>query len=320
MGLVLAGAAGAQTLLDPPSGDCTKHFLSQTVAVDKYIFRAYRNPRTGGACLEVEEQGLREKKVMGRMAVKLTGRGGGAVVFRRTLESFGEFTLGQAAHPEHDIPAVENGADLTGRGRPDLIVTNWTGGAHCCFTHYVFELEPQLRLVGQINDADGDLSHFARLGGDREYSYLGNDWTFAYWDTSFLESPAPAVVLHFVDDARGGGFHLALDKMQKPAPSEKQWKKAVQEAKAAFAEHGSSADGVGSELWSNMLDLIYTGHADLAWKLMDEAWPADRGDKEKVLSGFCTQLKTSPYWGDLQGTMQGAPEACVSTKAPATGE
>ncbi|MGD0893787.1 MAG: hypothetical protein ABR923_19870 [Terracidiphilus sp.] len=313
--IALAIPLAAQVPLDPPSSDCSRHFLNQTVVVGQYTFKAFKNPHTGAACLEVEEQGSQEKKVMGRMADRLIRKESGQVVFRRTLESFGQFTLGQAAQPQYDIPKIENGADITGRGRPELIVTNWTGGSHCCFSHYVFELEPKLNLVAQISDADGDLSHFARLDGDRGFSYVGNDWTFAYWDASFLQSPAPAVVLHYVDDGRGGGFHLAMDKMQRPAPSDKAWKKAVQESQEAFAENTSSADGVGSELWSNMLDLIYTGHSDLAWKLYDEAWPAQRTDKDKLLAGFCSQLKTSPYWPDLQTTISNAPPSCSTTKS-----
>lgn len=312
MAIGLAGSAAGQVPLDPPSGDCAGHFLNQAVVVGQYTFKAFKNPQTGAACLEVEVQGSHEKKVMGRMAERFIHKESGEVIFRRTVESFGQFTLGQAARADHDIPKIENGTDLTGRGRPDMIVTNWTGGAHCCFTHYVFELEPKLTLLAEISDADGYVAYFTRLGGDRAYSYVGNDWTFAYWDASFAESPAPAVVLHFVDEGRVVGFHLAMDKMQRPAPSDKAWKKAVEESQEAFAVHSSSAGGVGSELWSNMLDLIYTGHSELAWKLYDEAWPAQRADKDKFLAGFCSQLKTSPYWPDLEPTIQNAPQNCAA--------
>jgi hypothetical protein len=303
MMISLAGSRAAQAQIDPPSSDCSAWYLNQAVVVGAYTFKAFKNAETGAACLEVEERGVHEKKVMGGMAGRLIRKDSGQVVFRRTSESFGQFTLGQAEQPKYKIAKIENGTDITGHGRPDMIVTNWSGGAHCCFSHFVFELQPKLTLLAEIDDADGDVAHFADLDGDRKYYFLSNDWTFGYWDASFTESPAPAVVLRLVDDGHAGSYHLAMDKMERPEPNQEAWNKAVHEARGAFAASGGFGDGIGSGLWSNMLNLIYTNHPDLAWKLMDEAWPAQRPGKEKFVSDFCSQLKTSPYWGDLGPTV-----------------
>jgi hypothetical protein len=303
MMIALAGSLAAQASIDPPSSDCSAWYLNQAVVVGQYTFKAFKNPQTGAACLEVEEKGFQEKKVMGRMAERFIHKEGGQVVFRRTSESFGQFTLGQPAQPQNNIAQIENGTDITGHGRPNMIVTNWSGGAHCCFSHFIFELQPKLTLLAEIDDADGGDAHFATLDGDRQYYFVGKDWTFAYWDASFTESPAPAVVLRLVDDGRAGSYRLAMDKMERAAPSSREWDKAVYEAQAAFAERNSFGDGIGSVLWSNMLNLVYTNHSDLAWKLMDDAWPAQRPGKEKFISDFCSQLKTSPYWPDLGATL-----------------
>jgi hypothetical protein len=67
-----------------------------------------------------------------------------------------------------------------------------------------------------------------------------------------------------------------------------------------------------------MLDLIYTGHSDLGWKLFDGAWPAQRAGKDKFLGDFCTQLRTSPYWADLKKGIPSAPPAC-SVAGPKNG-
>jgi hypothetical protein len=197
-----------------------------------------------------------------------------------------------------------------------MIVTNLSGGAHCCSIHYVFEVDPNLWLLARIDDGDGDGAHFADLDGNHRYYYVGNDWTFSFWDVSFANSPAPAptVVLRFVENAKPAGYHLAIDKMQRPAPTPAEWSKAVREASAAFGENGGFGDGIGSELWSNMLNLIYTGHSELAWKLFDQAWPLQRPDKDKFLTGFCSQLKSSPYWPDLESTLQNTPPACAAAK------
>ncbi len=48
-----------------------------------------------------------------------------------------------------------------------------------------------------------------------------------------------------------------------------------------------------------MLDLVYSSNAEQAWRLLDEAWPADRQKKEAFRASFLTQLSTSPYWDVL---------------------
>jgi hypothetical protein len=69
-----------------------------------------------------------------------------------------------------------------------------------------------------------------------------------------------------------------------------------------------------------MVNMIYTGHSNLAWKLLDETWLtpnqslAQAPNKDKFLSGFCSQLKTSQYWGDMEKTLEDVPSACTVAK------
>jgi hypothetical protein len=294
---------GAPRTIDRYSDVCYWLNLKEASIVSGWDFHAYKDGDTGKACLEIR-RGSRD----------------GLVVYRKTVASFGEFRLGQKDDPVHDIPRIEDGTDLTGRGRPDMIVTTWSGGPHCCFYHLIFELKPELKIVARIDDGDGDLAHFEDLDGNGHYYYKGNDWTFAYWDASLEDSAAPAVVLRFVDDEQGGRFHIAMDKMRTPEPTPEQWKKAIEDAGKAFVEGSNFGDGTGSKLWSNMVNMIYTGHSNLAWKLLDETWLtpnqslAQAPNKDKFLSGFCSQLKTSQYWGDMEKTLEDVPSACTVAK------
>jgi hypothetical protein len=297
-----------QRTIDPYSDVCYWLNLKEASIMGGWDFHAYRDGDSGKACLEIR-RGSRD----------------GAVAYRKTVDSFGEFRLGQKADPVHDIPKIEDGTDLTGRGRPDMIVTTWTGGPHCCFYHTIFELKPELRVVARIDDGDGDLAHFEDLDGNGHYYYKGNDWTFAYWDASLEDSAAPAVVLRFVDNDQGGRYHIAMDKMRTSEPTSEQWKKAIQDAGEGFVAGGNFGDGTGSKLWSNMVNMIYTGHSHLAWKLLDESWltpdqsQAQDTNKDKFLSSFCSQLKTSQYWRDMEQTLEDVPPACTVAK-PASRE
>jgi hypothetical protein len=45
-----------------------------------------------------------------------------------------------------------------------------------------------------------------------------------------------------------------------------------------------------------MLDLLYTGHEDLAWKYLDLVWPVNKVGKERFLSDFKARLAESYFW------------------------
>jgi hypothetical protein len=45
-----------------------------------------------------------------------------------------------------------------------------------------------------------------------------------------------------------------------------------------------------------MLDLIYGGHPEMAWKFLDVAWPPKVHGKERFARDFRNQLAKSKYW------------------------
>jgi hypothetical protein len=69
------------------------------------------------------------------------------------------------------------------------------------------------------------------------------------------------------------------------------------------------------DLWQEVMELIYTGHPDLAWKFLDEAGPkAQPGLRGFDLEDFCITLKESLYWQDLAPTLKGAPAKCLNAR------
>ena len=198
---------------------CSRRYLKESVRIGQYLFQSYSDDDLG-ACLQV----LRNSEV----------------AFRRTLDTPVGYSLGQAAAPQFGIPAVPNGADITGRGLPDMIVSFTTGGAHCCSFHYLFELGSKLKLLATLSDEDDDLAHFAKLGTDKRYYYITADWTFAYWPGSFASSPSHAVVLRWVESKAGGSYQLALDKMRHPAPTPAIWAKDLKAVRRAAAKGGGA--------------------------------------------------------------------------------
>jgi hypothetical protein len=280
--------AAGQTTTSEPSRLCARTGLADSAKVDQYVFRAYESD--DGACLEVLH--------------------GSKIVYRRAGPDIARYTLGQQEDPDNSIPAISNGTDVTGRGQPDMIVSSYTGGAHCCTAHLVFELEPSFRLLATLNDADDDLAHFARMEPDKRYYYFTADWSFAYWPSCFACSPSAAVILRFVGDGHGGEFHLALDKMQTPAPSNAKWNQELRAAQQSASQ--GDINSIGTTLWAPILNLIYSGNSELAWKLVDEAGPKAQQSPLPTLADFCHLLKSSRYWPDLAPSLRDVPPACAA--------
>jgi len=286
----------AQSTVGKPATACTPAHQADSANVGQFLFQTFM--RDDGACLRV----LQSRKV----------------VFRRTEDGGATFTLGQQADLAENIPAIRNGTDVTGRGHADMIVSFFTGGAHCCTQHLVFELEPAFHLLATLNDAHDDLAHFERIGSDPSYYYITADWTFAYWPSCFACSPSAEVILRFVDSPNGGGFHLAFDKMQTPAPSAAEWDRLLNAARKTVNK--GSVTGIGTDVWRPVLNFLYTGHSDLAWKFLDELGPKAQQSRFPDLEDFCSLLKQSPYWPDLKPTLRDVPPACSKAERELSGD
>lgn len=286
--------AHSQDQAESPAAACGRKNLQKSVRVEGYAFASYRSEEDG-ACLQVISNHR--------------------VIFRRTIDNRFGYTLGQDVEARFRIPFIKNGTDVTGRGNPDMIVSYSTGGAHCCGFHYVFELKPRFQRLATLSDRDDDLAHFEDLNHNGRYYYLTADWTFAYWNGPFAGSPNHGVILSWKEDSKGGGFHLALDKMYRPPPSEREWNSALDQIRHDLKlQSENMVNSLPDDLWQEILDLLYTGHSELAWKFLAEAGPRAQQDPYPDLATFCSRLKKSPYWVDLEPTLKNVPAECSSAK------
>ena len=216
----------------------------------------------------------------------------------------GRFFIGspnQEMEEEQPEAAVLFGRDITGNGVPDLVVSEYSGGSHCCLDFYVFEIGQDLRLLDVLQAQHSGRAEFVDMDGDSNLEFAMQDWTFAYWRTSFAESPAPDIILRFRDK----GYHLAVDLMRKPAPSPGQLSSWAAELRGNENWRGGEPPPL---LWDKMLVLIYSGHMDLAWSLFETAWPSGVRGKDKFLKEFRQKLAESPYWPEIQALNLGRPD------------
>ena len=198
------------------------------------------------------------------------------------------------------------GADLTGRGLPDVIVNEFSGGAHCCSTFYIFELGETFRLVDKISAEHGGIT-FEDLDGDGVPEIKMQDWSYAYEFASFGDCYAPEVVLRYKDDH----YVIAPDLMTTPALTEEELVAKAAAVKAAYREVAEDGNvtlsspatwgAAGGVLWNAMLELVYTGREDQALRLFNLAWPEWAHGKRHALRNFTKAVAHSRYYQQLAG-------------------
>ena len=190
---------------------------------------------------------------------------------------------------------INNTPDKTGDGNPDVMLEYYSGGAHCCTTYYFIELPKSGPVaIREVDTGNAGMIPISKAAsGGLRFETADNAW--AYWNMSFAGSPMPSVILEFKDGVAKPNFAL----MKKPAPS-----MAVLKRKAAAASKKISNDpytepsmDFEDAFWSEMIDLIFTGHEDLAWQYFDLVWPKAKPGKAKFLADFKETLAGS-YYGE----------------------
>lgn len=184
---------------------------------------------------------------------------------------------------------VDPGDDITGNGVPDLVAWNYSGGAHCCETFTIFELHPDgPRLLADIASGNSSVD-FEDLDDDGDLEAILRDDTFAYWNACYAASPMPRVVLSY----NGSEYAPDLNLMAADPPPPEVWEKLAKTARTCLTNNRGIAEC--PDLWRPMLDLIYGGHAELAWQFFDDAWPPDLPGKDTFITDFLAQLDQSLY-------------------------
>jgi hypothetical protein len=223
--------------------------------------------------------------------VKLFMRGGGGVGGFHFMD---DLTQAYDASDKRSAAMIKATPDKTSDGNPDVAVSYYSGGAHCCFTAYFIELGEKVKVAADVDGGNVPVNAVGRAtGGGLRLETADN--TFAYWLVSFAESPLPSITLEF----HGGYLRPAPDAMRKPAPP---LPKLQQEARSMRSQlslepyKGETESGFEVAFWGRMLDLLYSGNEALAWQYLDLVWPVKKPGKALFRADFERQLSDSWFW------------------------
>jgi hypothetical protein len=298
LGVALIPAFAAKAYSETPV-DVIPH---QEETVAPYVARVYFDPKAkdgSDSYFEIVKDGQR--------------------VYLQKARTKGEkFFIGTMYKDDPDASLVKMGMPITGDTQPDLVISEFTGHANCCLVLHIFEIGPTFKKLGTIDSEFGDSGpHILHPDQDSKSTGLAvqiHDWTFANWNTDFADSPAPKVMLQF----SGGAYRVAPELMRTPEIAASD----LATRAAAIRDYAPSAKGgtwphaeVSPQLWATMLDLIYGGHADDAWKFLDDAWPPKVQGKDVFARDFRAQLAQSSYWPAVEAMNSSKPAAGKSDQS-----
>lgn len=174
--------------------------------------------------------------------------------------------------------------DVTGDAADDLIVTEYSGGAHCCFTTYVYEFIPKLtqRFASLSSNCPGE---FKDLNGDAVPEFLTCDDRWAYRYCAFAASPIPLVVLEYQP---GQGYVNASAKF--PGQYQERLQRSLALAETAGDNSPDDAEGTSKcAVLSLVLDYYSLNDVDSARASFD---------------AYYTDPDAESFWAEIEATMR----------------
>lgn len=154
--------------------------------------------------------------------------------------------------PDAGITSVSTVSDVTGDRLAELVISQHSGGAHCCYSTSIYSIEraePKALLSLNTDDCAGELLDLDK-NGVAEFQTC--DATFGYEFCSFAFTPFPPVVFEY--NRQKGVFVLATPRYARylQLPTEV-------EARATVKEYPKEAEVGRCAALGPALGLIYTG-------------------------------------------------------------
>lgn len=184
------------------------------------------------------------------------------------------------------IKLYERNIDIDGDGQPDLVLESYSGGMHCCWTYWIIAPSKRPALRKEIENERGitfrDLKHNGNI------IWLALDGNFDYFDdlchacTVFpdlylqlkgdnLIDMSPRYRAHYDHE-----IHAAQLKLRREH---------LEDFVAAKTEREmiEAGENIKPLVLTIVLEYLYSGRPQLAWKSLDNMWPPFDRDRIKGL-------------------------------------
>ena len=205
--------------------------------------------------------------------------------------------------------------DMNINGLPDLMISTFSFGAHCCFRYLVFEFKENgggYSIIFDSGETDaGDLLSNEDLDKDGRKEIIYYDDLFAYWHTSYASSPMPKLIFEYIDEEYKLSTRLmmkqivnidSLNNLALGIQQSSSWPNYQFQSYKEFLEFDSESKGISflSPLWEHMLNLTYSGNLTLAHSFLYKSWPESNSYGPYFWHDFISQLKKGRYWSTIK--------------------
>lgn len=235
---------------------------------------------------------------------------GGYVVTRAVAESEGE-SRAVISRGGRELVRLTEGApreDATriglfpflGRWGKQLVVEQYTGGAHCCTVYHVYDLGAELRTLfdgGEFGvDEIGEDMNLVDIDGDGRYEFTLDVMAFDYFLTSHAGSVFPTAV--FAYDERAGKYvpsnkrfsAYLLRGVARDARKAQALGRRLSKEERASTFHGEHFRAVLDVL----LKYVYAGEEAKGWAFFEKNYML--ADKSEVEAALRTRLRQSAVY------------------------
>ncbi len=191
-------------------------------------------------------------------------------------------------------------ANFLGGDSKQLIVEQYSGGAHCCYSYWVYDLSATARPVFASGKyGTGNSLVPLDVDGDGLFELRHSVMTFDYFHTSHASSVFPEAL--FAYDKRSGEYRPANRRFQDYILRDiKDDFKEFETVKAAGRdEEGEDiyAEKYFSAVLQVTLKYIYAGKPDEGWAFFDKQYRTHQGiSKEKMKAEITEQLAGEPVY------------------------
>jgi hypothetical protein len=184
-----------------------------------------------------------------------------------------------------------SGSDLNADGYPDLVVSAWSGGAHCCYSSGIYSVGETVQQVLSLETGNCGPGELEDLDGNGTFEFITCDDRWAYSYCSFADSPLPRVV--YVYESSRGVFVPATPRFA--SHYRNQLAAALEEAQTWLSESGGRDSGIDKcRLLRPALGLMYSGRFDDGLVLIRSLYHG--ADREQFERETAEKVRTSPMW------------------------
>ncbi len=269
--------------------------------------------------IDYNEAGDAQSGQCNRRLVKYRVTLGNKTVFSQTVSqegdrfAFADPRLASFESRDMKLETEPAAVDMNGDGTPEIVVLHIWGGAHAVSSCKIISLGKDavdVLLSAELGNG-GDIQFVHSRG---KYLVTLCDIIYYGWVTGDPDSPLPKVVCCY----RGGKFRACKEHMMQPTPTQSSIDNLCAKLILALKKDRASPDQpIIGETLGPILDLIYSGHAELARKVFSRVYArasrlailTESGEKLVSKNVFWEMLvkkvTTSPYYTAIKAANHG---------------